>query len=64
MNLLVTGAWQAAKQYLDQIEAMGHHVVLQQQEKEKLCVEYDWVEGIIGNGIFLSHPIEQFKNPK
>jgi phosphoglycerate dehydrogenase-like enzyme len=43
---------------------MGHHVVFQQQEKEKLCVEFDWVEGIIGNGIFLSHPIEQFKNLK
>jgi phosphoglycerate dehydrogenase-like enzyme len=62
MNLLITGAWRDAKQYIDQIEASGHHVSFQQQEKEKLCVEYDWVEGIIGNGIFLSHPIEQFTN--
>jgi phosphoglycerate dehydrogenase-like enzyme len=58
----MTGAWQDAKKYIEQIEAMGHHAAFQQQEKEQLCVEYDWVEGIIGNGIFLSHPIERFTN--
>jgi phosphoglycerate dehydrogenase-like enzyme len=62
MNLLVTGAWQDAKQYIEQIEAMGHHAAFQQQEKDRLYVAYDWVEGIIGNGIFLSHPIERFRN--
>jgi phosphoglycerate dehydrogenase-like enzyme len=62
MNILVTGAWQDAKKHIEQIEAMGHRVAFQQQEKDNLCVAYDWVEGIIGNGIFLSHPIERFRN--
>lgn len=64
MNLLVTGAWQNAKEYIEKIEKKGHCVAFQQQEKDKLGVEYDWVEGIIGNGIFLSHPIEKFTNLK
>jgi phosphoglycerate dehydrogenase-like enzyme len=62
MNILVTGAWQDAEQHIEEIKAMGHRVAFQQQEKESLCVPYDWVEGIIGNGIFLSHPIERFRN--
>lgn len=33
-----------------------------QWENKKLPCEYEWVEGIVGNGIFLSHPIEKFKN--
>ena len=64
MNLLITGAWLTAKSYINQIEKLGHNVIFQQQEKEKLVVGYDWVEGIIGNGIFLSHPIENFSNLK
>jgi phosphoglycerate dehydrogenase-like enzyme len=62
MNLLITGAWYESKQYIDKIESMGHKVKFQQQEKNELCVDYDWVEGIVGNGIFLSHPIEKFTN--
>lgn len=64
MNLLITGAWFSAKEYIEQIEKMGHQVIFQQQEKDELYIEYDWVEGIIGNGIFLSHPIENFSNLK
>lgn len=64
MNLLVTGAWQDAKQHISQIEEMGHKVSFLQQEKGSLSCPYEWVEGIIGNGIFLSHPIEQFTNLK
>ena len=64
MNLLITGAWQEAKQYIETIEQMGHQVQFLQFEKDKLPCEYEWVEGIIGNGIFLSHPIEKFTNLK
>lgn len=64
MNLLVTGAWQQAKQYIDIIEKIGHNVCFIQFEKDELPCEYEWVEGIIGNGIFLTHPIERFKNLK
>ena len=61
MNLLVTGAWQQATDYLEQLKK-EHDVVFMQWENKKLPCEYEWVEGIVGNGIFLSHPIEKFKN--
>ena len=64
MNLLVTGAWQDGKNKIEYLESMGHSVVFMQQEKEALPCEYDWVEGIIGNGIFLYHDIQKFTNLK
>lgn len=62
MNLLITGAWQEANKYIEDIEQMGHNVQFLQFEKDELPCEYDWIEGIIGNGIFLSHPIDKFTN--
>lgn len=62
MNLLITGAWQQAKAYIPMIEGMGHPVRFLQYEKDELPCDDEWVEGIIGNGIFLSHPIEKFPN--
>lgn len=64
MNLLITGAWQQAKEYIPTIESKGHQAQFLQFEKDELPCEYEWVEGIIGNGIFLSHPIEKFTNLK
>lgn len=64
MNLLITGAWQQAKEYIPTMESKGHQVQFLQFERDELPCEYEWVEGIIGNGIFLSHPIEKFVNLK
>lgn len=64
MNLLVTGAWRDAKEYLSEIEGMGHAVKFLQYEKDPLPCEYDWVEGVICNGLFLHHPIERFSKLK
>lgn len=64
MNLLVTGAWNHAKEYMEQIEQMGHTVCFLQYEKEELPCAYDWVEGVICNGLFLHHPIEKFSRLK
>ena len=64
MNLLITGAWQQAKQYMKKIEEQGHSVRFLQYEKDALTCDYDWVEGIICNGLFLYHPIEKFTNLK
>lgn len=61
MNLLVTGAWKQATDYLEQLKK-DHEVAFMQWENKELPCEYEWVEGIIGNGIFLSHPIEKFKS--
>ena len=64
MNLLITGAWQQAKQYIEKIEEQGHSVRFLQYEKDALPCEYAWVEGIICNGLFVHHPIEKFTNLK
>lgn len=64
MNLLITGAWQEAKKSINKIENMGHKVVFMQYEKDELPCDYEWVEGVICNGLFLSHPIEKFVNLK
>lgn len=64
MNILITGAWQEAKEYIEKIEKCGHQVQFLQLEKDELPCDYEWVEGIIGNGIFLNHPIDKFTNLK
>lgn len=64
MNLLITGAWQQAKEYIPTIESKGHQVQFLQFERDELPCEYEWVEGIIGNSIFMSHSIEKFVNLK
>ena len=62
MNILTTGAWSEALKYIKTIEQMGHKVFFLQQEKDELSCGYEWVEGVIGNGLFLLHPIEKFIN--
>ncbi len=62
MNLLVTGAWSDGKNCISELEAMGHSVSFMQFEKDDLPCPYDCVEGVICNGLFLTHPIERFKN--
>ena len=41
---------------------MGHNVLFMQYEKDELPCSYEWVEGVVCNGLFLSHPIEKFTN--
>lgn len=60
MNLLVTGAFAWTENELSELRRLGHEVVFIQQEKSPLPCDADWVEGIIGNGIFLYHPISEF----
>lgn len=64
MNILITGAWNHALEYLDKIKQQGHSVIFMQHEKNELPCSYDWAEGIICNGLFLSHPIDKFRNLK
>ena len=60
MRLLITGAWQEAEKHMEAIQAMGHEVLFFQQERDPLPCDPGWVEGVICNGLFLYHPIEQF----
>ena len=60
MKVLVTGAWNCTSEQLKQIEKLGHTVIFMQNEKDELPCPYEEVEGVICNGLFLSHPIEKF----
>jgi len=60
MNLLITGAWHCTQEQLEHISRLGHHVFFLQNEKEELPLPYECVEGVICNGLFLHHPIENF----
>ena len=62
MNILITGAWPDAKKHIVQIEAMGHRTVFLQNEADALPCDPTWPAGLICNGLFLHHPIEQFRN--
>ncbi|MDO4413616.1 MAG: NAD(P)-dependent oxidoreductase [Erysipelotrichaceae bacterium] len=64
MNILITGAWQNAGKHIHMIEEMGHQVTFLQYEKDQLPCTSEWVEGVICNGLFLYHSIEQFTNLK
>ena len=64
MNLLVTGAFGCTDGQLNTIKTLGHNIVFMQYEKDEMPCDYSWVEGIIGNGIFLHHPIEKFPSLK
>lgn len=64
MNLLVTGAWNGAKDNIHKLESSGHKVEFMQYEKDMLPCAYEWVEGVVCNGLFLTHPIERFVNLK
>lgn len=64
MNLLITGAWQNAREYFSQIEEMGNRIQFLQYENEELPCAYEWVEGVVCNGLFMHHPIEKFSKLK
>lgn len=60
MKILVTGAWNCTDEQLNSIIALGHDVIFMQQEKDVCPVNYEDIEGVICNGLFLYHPIERF----
>ena len=62
MNLLVTGAWRCTEAQLARLAELGHRVSFLQNEKDVLPLPYESVEGVICNGLFLHHPIENFIN--
>lgn len=62
MHFLITGAFPWTKREIEQLKTLKHDVFFLQQEKDPLPCAYDWVEGVICNGLFLAHPIEKFTN--
>ena len=64
MKLLVTGAAQLNEFQLKTLSEMGNEVFFMQNEKDKVPVSYEEIEGVICNGLFLFHKIDEFKNLK
>ncbi len=60
MNLLLTGAWASARAHLAELEARGHTVRFLPQERDPLPCEPAGVEGIVCNGLFLYHSLDEF----
>lgn len=64
MNFLVTGAVGTPGEVIEYIEKTGHTAVFMQNESEVLPCDYEDVQGIICNGLFLHHNIEKFTSLK
>lgn len=70
MNLLVTGAWKCTQEEWNALSALGHTLLYMPEESGPLpaClpdgtpVGYGWVEGVIANRLFLTHPLSAFPN--
>lgn len=64
MNLLITGAWSSAKEHLQELRKYGHSIAYMQNETDELPCAPNWVEGVVCNGLFLSHDIKKMVNLK
>ena len=64
MKILVTGAWNCTKEQLNKITELGHSVVFMQNESDNLPVIASEIDGVICNGLFLHHDIDEFTNLK
>lgn len=64
MNFLVTGAVGNPSAIIEYIEKMGHTAVFMQNESEALPCDYEFVQAVICNGLFLHHSIEKFTSLK
>ena len=62
MNLLLTGAWADAQAHIHELETRGHAVAFLPQEKDPLPRDPEWVEGVVCNGLFLYHSIDELPN--
>ena len=62
MKILVTGAWQCTDAQLNELRNLGNEIVFMQNERDALPVIPTAIEGVICNGLFLYHSIEQFSN--
>ena len=64
MNLLITGAWNGAKENIERISNLGYKVFFLQNEKDGIPLPYGEIDGVVCNGLFLHHDINKFTNLK
>ncbi len=60
MRLLLTGAWAQAADHAADLQAMGHTLWHMPQESGPLPCDPSLVEGVVCNGLFLHHRLEEF----
>lgn len=64
MNLLVTGAYNASQEQLNKFREEGYSLFFQKNEMGKPECDFKIIDGVICNGLFLYHDIEDFPNLK
>lgn len=64
MNLLLTGAFNCTDELLKKIKSIGCNILFQQNENDPLPDEFKQADGVVCNGLFLYHNIDDFKNLK
>lgn len=64
MNLLLTGCFKYSESQLEELRSLGYTVHFMQQEAESLLLAASEVDATVCNGLFLSHPFEEFTRLK
>lgn len=64
MKLLVTGALSCDERCLGELRALGHEVLVADDERGPLPAGAHEAEGIVCNGLFLHHEAARFPNPR
>lgn len=64
MNLLLTGCFKYSESQLEELRSLGYTVHFMQQEAESLPLAASEVDATVCNGLFLSHPFEEFTRLK
>ncbi len=62
MNLLLTGAWRVREETLTLLNAQGHSLCIMPKEDGSLPCPGSWIEGVVCNGLFLHHSLDEFPN--
>lgn len=63
-NLLLTGCFSYTEKQFNKIQSLGYDIHFMQQESEKLPTEASHIDATVCNGLFLSHPIDEFTHLK
>lgn len=63
-NLLLTGCFSYTEKQFNKIQSLGYNIHFMQQESEKLPTEASHIDATVCNGLFLSHPIDEFTHLK
>lgn len=64
MNLLLTGCFKYSESQLKELASLGYDIHFMQQEAEALPLAASEVDATVCNGLFLSHPFEEFTRLK